>query len=260
MYFSNESNCAVVSWNSWTVLNGRIFMPPFAFAAPRTANGCLLHAHTAPLPPPPHTFTMATSFKLYVAEGGSPDAEKIRLMLSFLGQEWEEAPTSADDLAAKSMTTTANPDDVVLKIGSLPALEIGDAMIEGSQNIMRYLGEHVDTVASRKAVTRKVDAIAEYSAGVLTQLTANEFAAESMTAALTQMEIILKHNLEEGTDFAPIAPSAFTYGDMTMFQCINAMVKAKGGMKIRPFNTVKEFHDTTAQFDSLEKYILARDA
>ena len=76
-----------------------------------------------------------------------------------------------------------------------------------SQNIMRYLGEHVDTVASRKAVARKVDAIAEYSAGVLTQLTANEFAAESMTAALTQMEIILKHNLEEGTDFAPIAPS-----------------------------------------------------
>ena len=42
---------------------------PFAFAAPRTANGCLLHAHTAPLPPSPHTFTMATSFKLYVAEG-----------------------------------------------------------------------------------------------------------------------------------------------------------------------------------------------
>jgi len=33
--------------------------------------------------------------------------------------------------ACLQMTTTANPDDVVLKIGCLPALEIGDAMIEG---------------------------------------------------------------------------------------------------------------------------------
>ena len=42
----------------------------------------------------------------------------------------------------------------------------------------------------------------------------------------------------------------FTYGDATLFELINAVKEAKGGLKTRAWTTAKEFHDSTAQFVS----------
>ena len=84
---------------------------------------------------------------------------------------------------------------------------VGDETVEGSGNILKYLGTRMDS-ERRDVGGRKVASICEWAITKHAELN-GDFDDAALAATCTQIEIILNHDVdtEAGETFAGIAPS-----------------------------------------------------
>eukprot|EP00042_Codosiga_hollandica_P020448 m.66268 g.66268 ORF g.66268 m.66268 type:complete len:217 (+) comp49869_c0_seq1:209-859(+) len=215
---------------------------------------------------------MADEFQLFTNEGqaGKGFAEKIRILFAETGIKYKEIAVDAAGLEKLKKEGTVS-------FGVLPVLKHGANVIEQSGNILEYVADVADQrklgVAGNQYTGKDLNeryhhrahtyaSLELYTVGQLwlgKEGAPANFLSETVPRWFTYFQSILAANDDGDVRTEEFSyGKCFTFGDVALFEVVNAITRVHGTVALRAFPKLKEFHDKIAVRPRIDKYLSLR--